>query len=404
MATPNKYDVFISYSRKDTIIADKICNALDKVGITYFIDRQGINGGMEFPEILANAILDAKLFLYLASENSYTSKFTNSEITFAFNEKQKNSILPYIIDGSKMPVQMRFIFSGINWRTIENHPIETTLVNDLLSLLDKRDSNVQTQNSSSAEIFTIDDSELEIFQDAKGLFGYRHFKTKEVVIPCKWTKAESFREGLALVKGDNYKCGFIDKKGDLVVPCVWGNAFSFSEGVARVIDKDRNIGYVDKSGKIVIPCQWKGASDFSEGLASVKDSQGKTGYIDKAGNLVIPFIWKSAWNFSEGLANVCNDNGKWGYIDKTGDLVIPCSWGNAHPFSDGLAMVSNEYIGDYGYINKDGFLSIATKWRKATYFKNGIAYVKDKNDKFHKIDKTGKIIEADIPEPKMFLY
>ena len=42
------YDVFISYSRKDTAIADKICKALDKAGITYFIDRKGINGGMEF--------------------------------------------------------------------------------------------------------------------------------------------------------------------------------------------------------------------------------------------------------------------------------------------------------------------------------------------------------------------
>ena len=138
MASPNKYDVFISYSRKDSSVADRICKALDKAGITYFIDRQGIKGGMEFPVVLANAILEAKLFLYLASENSYASKFTNSEITFAFNKKPSNSLLPYIIDGSNMPVQMEFIFSGINWRTIENHPIETTLVNDLLNLLGKK--------------------------------------------------------------------------------------------------------------------------------------------------------------------------------------------------------------------------------------------------------------------------
>ena len=405
MAMPKQYDVFISYSRKDTAIADKICKALDKAGITYFIDRQGIKGGMEFPVVLANAILEAKLFLYLASENSYASKFTNSEITFAFNKKPSNSLLPYIIDGSNMPVQMEFIFSGINWRTIENHPIETTLVNDLLNLLGKRDGNIQIQDSISTEIFTVEDSDLEAYQDTKGLFGYRHVKTKEVIIPCKWVKAESFKEGLALVKGDNYKCGFIDKRGDLVIPCVWGNAFLFSDGLARVVDKDSNIGYIDKSGKIVISCQWKGASGFSEGLASVKDSQGKYGYIDKAGKLVVPLIWESAWSFSEGLANVRNDNGKWGYIDKAGVLVIPCSWRNAHPFYDGLALVSDESIsGNYGYVNKDGFLAIAKKWKRASYFKNGVAYVKDENDKFHKIDKTGKVIEADIPDPKVFLF
>ena len=130
-----KYDVFISYSRKDTAIADKICYAFDRAGITYFIDRQGIGGAYEFPEVLANAILDSKLFLYLASENAYKSKFTNSEITFAFNEKEKNSILPYIIDSSMLPVAQRFIFSAINRRNMKEHPIETVLVPDLLDLL-----------------------------------------------------------------------------------------------------------------------------------------------------------------------------------------------------------------------------------------------------------------------------
>ena len=138
------YDVFISYSRKDTAIADKICKTFDSVGITYFIDRQGIGGGFEFPEVLANAILDSKIVLYLASENSYKSKFTNSELTFAFNEKPKNSILPYIIDGSNMPSALRFVFSSINWRTKETHPIETVLLKDILLLLGKSEAEIKT--------------------------------------------------------------------------------------------------------------------------------------------------------------------------------------------------------------------------------------------------------------------
>lgn len=63
---------------------------------------------MEFPEILAEAIMGCRMFLFLASSNSYSSKFTNSEITFAFNEKPKNSLLPYIIDDSSLPVGMKF--------------------------------------------------------------------------------------------------------------------------------------------------------------------------------------------------------------------------------------------------------------------------------------------------------
>ncbi len=130
-----KYDVFISYSRKDTAIADRICSAFDKAGITYFIDRQGIGGGFEFPVVLAEAIIESQVILFLASKNSYESKFTNAELTFAFNEKPKNSILPYVIDGSTMPPALRFVFSSINWRTIDSHPIETTLISDILTML-----------------------------------------------------------------------------------------------------------------------------------------------------------------------------------------------------------------------------------------------------------------------------
>jgi hypothetical protein len=66
-------------------VADRICKAFDEAGITYFIDRQGISGGFEFPEVLASAIIECKVVLYLASKNSYASKFTNSELTFAFS-------------------------------------------------------------------------------------------------------------------------------------------------------------------------------------------------------------------------------------------------------------------------------------------------------------------------------
>ena len=130
-----KYDVFISYSRKDTAVADKIVEAFRRAKITYFIDKQGIGGGFEFPVVLAEAILESRIVLFLASENSYESKFTNAELTFAFNEKPRNSILPYIIDGSTMPPALRFVFASINWRTIDSHPVDTVLVNDILTLL-----------------------------------------------------------------------------------------------------------------------------------------------------------------------------------------------------------------------------------------------------------------------------
>ncbi len=143
------YDVFISYSRKDMAVADRICEAFDKAGISYFIDRQGIGGGFEFPEVLAENIVSSKLFLLLASSNSYNSKFTTSEIVFAFNKKSKNCIIPYIIDNSTLPLDLELVFAGVNWRNVKDHPIETILVNDVLTLLE-REAKQQTSESPSA--------------------------------------------------------------------------------------------------------------------------------------------------------------------------------------------------------------------------------------------------------------
>lgn len=142
-----KYDVFISYSRKDTAIANKICQAFDKNGITYFIDRQGIGGGLEFPAVLARGIRESKVFLFLASKNSYESKFTQSEIVYAFNKKQKQDIIPYIIDGSSFPDELEFTFSAINWRRMDNHPIDTVLIKDIIDRVGKKtDADNNTSN------------------------------------------------------------------------------------------------------------------------------------------------------------------------------------------------------------------------------------------------------------------
>ena len=148
MSTRYKHDVFISYSRHDTEIADKICKAFDRAGVSYFIDRQGIGGGMEFPAILARAIRESKIFLFLASENSYKSKFTIREVTFAFNKKDENSLLPYIIDDSTLPEDLELVFSGINRRTITEHPIDTILVKDILELLGDNETKSEETNSN----------------------------------------------------------------------------------------------------------------------------------------------------------------------------------------------------------------------------------------------------------------
>ena len=160
-----KYDVFISYSRKDTDVADRICRAFDEEGISYFIDRQGIGGGMEFPAVLTKAIKESVVFLFLASKNSYESKFTQSEIVYAFIKKQKQDIIPYIIDGSTMPDELEFTFSAINWRQMDRHPIDTTLVDDVLHRLGRQRTN--TERNGPTEFLENNNKREEVNSNSK---------------------------------------------------------------------------------------------------------------------------------------------------------------------------------------------------------------------------------------------
>ena len=135
------YDVFISYSRKDTETADRILAALEKAGFRCFIDRVGISGGADFPAVLSRAILSSRLILMLASEHSYKSEYTQKELVFAVNNKGSQFIFPLIIDGSTLPKNFEFLLSNINYRMLsDDYRIEEELIDDIRHRLENPDS------------------------------------------------------------------------------------------------------------------------------------------------------------------------------------------------------------------------------------------------------------------------
>lgn len=436
-----KYDIFISYSRKDTAIADKICAALDKEGITYFIDRAGIGGGMEFPEVLAENITASTLFLFLASKNSYESKFTNSEITFAFNEKPKNSILPYIIDGSQMPKAMRFIFSGITWRTINEHPIESVLVEDLLNLLGrkrivetpqavKKVNPINNDNKKHKSYFVI----ITIAAIITGTLGYlvvtrilnNNVIIKERAIPddnyiaateentmvdiisqTSISNQESDSKHVVTTKNKIKEEKLVEKTS----PASLQNSYSqkqISESnnpttPSSKSDVNNIIDVIDSQNKTNYDSNPKTIKEDIDSLAYLlsipddefiryKDEKGKWGYKLKTSNkIVIPakydFICQT--DFHEGLAYV-KLGGRYGFINKTGEEVIQLKYEGSDVFNNGYAWVKLD--GKWGFIDKNGKEITRFKYDHAFYFmSNGLCRV-NLNGKYGYIDTTGKEI------------
>lgn len=104
----NNYDVFISYSRKDykdennNIIDNNVISKLKDVfkrnNISFWFDEDGIYSGDAFAPVIARNIRNAKIFIFVSSENSNKSEWTGNEIATAHEFKKK--IIPFRVDDS----------------------------------------------------------------------------------------------------------------------------------------------------------------------------------------------------------------------------------------------------------------------------------------------------------------
>lgn len=113
--------IFIACVKSDIPYANNLAARLDELNIEH------TTGVLDSPDpaqlgVLAQGIGDCELFVLLLSRDAYSSPMLNNVITYAFNKKRRESIMPYIVDGSSLPPAVEFVFAGINWRTVASHP------------------------------------------------------------------------------------------------------------------------------------------------------------------------------------------------------------------------------------------------------------------------------------------
>ena len=121
-----KYDIFISYSRKDIVFARKVCAVLDSYkqyyAFEYFCDQSEITRGDEYYKRISSAISDSRVVLFLASQNSYDSEFCAKELLFADNKNK--SIHQYRIDKADVPQMLEMLLITHQHRELSTTPIE----------------------------------------------------------------------------------------------------------------------------------------------------------------------------------------------------------------------------------------------------------------------------------------
>ena len=115
--------VFVSYARRDWLApdgtpvpgnpVDRVLAALDGAGISYWIDREGLGGGVTFAERLAGNIKACDTILFLSSEAANASPWTLREISTAIADGKR--ILPLRLDHSDYNEAVGFYLASIQY-------------------------------------------------------------------------------------------------------------------------------------------------------------------------------------------------------------------------------------------------------------------------------------------------
>lgn len=131
-----RYDVFVSYSRKDSSRVQIIVNELQIKGYKIWIDKDGIESGDAFKKVIVNAIKKADVFLFFSSIDANKSSWTVKEVDVAVHLKKV--IVPVKLDDSEYDDSVLFDLAGLDFIDLSNEASHAYAVNKLDKALKKK--------------------------------------------------------------------------------------------------------------------------------------------------------------------------------------------------------------------------------------------------------------------------
>jgi len=432
-----KYDIFISYSRKDKHKVIPFVNQLENaIGNRCWIDKDGIESGSKFEDEIINAIDKCKILIFMHSENSLVSEWTKREVLYA--EGEGKIIIPVLVDGNSLKGWYKFHFGNVDFvilsnsdhiykliKTVSGHLNITPAIsynNEALNYLYPYIDHNKVGLKSTLDNRVYIEPKYDIicrFHEGKALvkfegkYGYID-KTGKEIVPCLYSRGQRFQDNLAWVGkfvGDSEYYAAIDETGNIIIPFKeyrW-SPNPFSEGMAAFYDNGySHVGFVDKWGQIIIPCIYKVASSenssFSYGHVLLKDEKlNRYVIISKENKRVVSIDYScmAHGTFGEGMIGF-KRNSKYGFIDiiKRKITIAPHYPYFNSPFSEGLHPAPIKLNEREGYIDKEDNMVIEPIYEFAGKFCGGIASVQ-KNGLYGAIDKKNNII---IPFKYDFVY
>lgn len=153
-----KYDIFISYSRRDKSKVDDIVSHLKNLGYKIWIDIDGIESGEAFRGVIVDAIENSEIVIFFSSAFSNKSDWTTKEISLTVDSKKY--IIPIKLDAEKYNKSIRFDLINLDYIDLSHSKAYDNSVERLCRTIANKigtrkvivsDSHEETKESNSSD-------------------------------------------------------------------------------------------------------------------------------------------------------------------------------------------------------------------------------------------------------------
>ena len=119
--SPNKVDVFLSYSSLNKNVADAVVSEFENNGIRCWYAPRDIMPGQEWVTAIHEAINTCRLFVLIYTDSSNESKQVANEVALAFNSGK--TLIPFKLSDTEMSSELEYYLTRVHWLDAVNPPL-----------------------------------------------------------------------------------------------------------------------------------------------------------------------------------------------------------------------------------------------------------------------------------------
>lgn len=235
-----QYNVFISYSRKDSEKVLSVVKKLQDRGFTIWIDKDGIESGDSFKSVIVHAIKNSDIFLFFSSKDSNASSWTVKEVNTAVHLKK--SIIPVRLDDTDYDDSILFDLGSLDFVDLSSEEKREAALNKLINTLLRKSVPLEM----GVEINNVDEYDTSLLADDCYNQGVLSFESQNCMEAADWFKkaANKGHSRAQCFLGYLYENGIGVEKSDIEAVNWYAKAAEQGETLAQ-----NNLGSMYREGK-----------------------------------------------------------------------------------------------------------------------------------------------------------